>query len=44
MDEHGKTDWGRYGRTIPYLFSNIKSVWLMSPLCALINPIIKLKA
>lgn len=25
------------------LFSNIKSVWLMSPLCALINPIIKYK-
>jgi hypothetical protein len=37
MNEHGKTDWARYGRTIPYLFSNIKSVWLISPLCGLIQ-------
>jgi hypothetical protein len=30
-------------KQVPNLFSNIKSVWLMSALCALINPIIKYK-
>ena len=28
---------------LPNPFSNIKSVWLMSPFCALVNPIIKYK-
>jgi len=28
---------------LPNLFSNIISVWLMSPLCAMINPVIKCK-
>jgi hypothetical protein len=28
---------------LPNQFLNIKSIWLMSPLCALINPTIKYK-
>jgi hypothetical protein len=30
-------------KQVPNLFSNIKSNWLTSPFCALINPLIKYK-